>query len=96
MFGDNLFRHEYTMTLEGACFVREDLAQPRRPPYHDPSASRLGRHQPPTFSCLFCPLIFLALHPAHEKYGEAMAFWDERFSRWHEWVLAIRAALPPN
>ena len=62
----------------------------------------LGQKQPTGFSRLFCPLIFLALHPQHSEYqhvssaaySSAMDFWQERFSRWVEWVAAIRRIFP--
>ena len=61
----------------------------------------LGLHQPNAFSRFFCPLIFLALHPQNKKYHHvssatyrsAMMFWQERFSRYPEWVATLRRML---
>lgn len=54
----------------------------------------LGGEMPPTFSRLFCPLIFLAANPGHERLQEGMAFWGERFSYWTVWVCKLRNVIP--
>ena len=56
----------------------------------------LGAQPPLTYSLLFCPLIFLALNPAHELYAEGMAFWRKRFSSWDNWVGRIGAIFPAS
>ena len=56
----------------------------------------LGGQPPRTFSLLFCPLIFLALNPHHDKYETGMKFWRQRFSQWDSWVKSIQATLPED
>ena len=51
----------------------------------------LGIVPPLTYSCLYCPMIFLSVvNTSEEDYHVGMTFWSARFSHWERWVDALR------
>ena len=51
----------------------------------------LGIVPPWTYSCLYCPMIFLAVvNTSEEDYRVGMEFWSARFSHWKRWIDTLR------